>query len=157
MLFFALCMGAMAAIGGAAFTLADPSALIYGHTSDGHRCGVGAYAASSQTYYPHLASEIAEQRNLLLSSPWEFDPHGVCVRECPSRGGVRDADGHWWDVAESTMSVLNRCMPVKEEKASRTVACTDPTCRQVIRPFRIAVGLLGRFGAHRPTRHTSPA
>ena len=69
------------------------------------------------------------------NQPWRLRLFGVCTASCPKRGDapVRDfgGPGTTWTVDESTVDVLNRCVPTIETSTSETVACVLPRCEHV--------------------------
>ena len=134
LLLFVLAMAPFALIGAVALKLGDPRSLQFAEDHLGRRCGIGKLAHLPKTYYPMLGRDLASQADL-VNQPWRLRLFGVCVESCPKRGdeAVRDfgRPATSWPVAESTVDVLNRCVPTRETTSSKTVACVLPRCEHV--------------------------
>ena len=130
---FVATMAVFALIGVIGVQIGDLSHLRYGEDHLGRQCGTGALAHLPKTYYPMLGRDLVSQREL-VSTPWRLRLFGVCTTSCPARGDVvRDFGyrGSGWPVAESTLSVLNRCVPTVEETQTNMIACVEPRCEHV--------------------------
>jgi hypothetical protein len=66
-LFVAFLLG-MAYLTYVAATVGDPYAVVYGADYLGNRCGRGAFANRTQTFYPRMAEDLLAQADLVRSS-----------------------------------------------------------------------------------------
>lgn len=134
---FALTMVVFALVGAVSLRIGDTSRLRFGEDHLGRQCGTGELKHLPKMYFPLLGRDLLSQRDL-ISTPWKLHLFGVCTAACPRRGDrVTDfgRNGPGWPVTETTLSVLNRCVPTVEESSSKMCAQTMPARRPPAMPL----------------------
>jgi len=133
------------------------NAITYGADYKGNRCGQGAYANLTKTFYPRIDLDMTEQAEFIAQGkPWLVRLYGLCTDDCISErrvaigeegqiAPVERANYHWIDKVSTPrddlqeswvsvlpeISILNRCLPYAQEEASSKIYCYLPTCTDV--------------------------
>jgi choline transporter-like protein 2/4/5 len=129
---------------GVALGTGDPKALSYGSDYLGNRCGQGDYESRPNVFYPRIGADVASQLAVVTTTPWRLQLYGLCVDTCPQPGdepvhdyGCATASCHavstdqTWEATINTMTVMNRCLPVKNENVTVVTTCSMPTCSEM--------------------------
>ena len=137
LLLFGAAMALLALVGSVSVRLGDITRIQFGKDHLGRRCGVGELSNLSMIFYHDLGGDLWRQREL-VSRPWLLKLDGICAERCPQRGevisdvGVASAGAmRGVKVYESTVPILNRCVPTDEVHQTEQAYCVAPRCAEI--------------------------